>query len=244
MERNTYNEVADHYARYLQELDREDFSFNHDLVIPRLLAVAGEVAGLTVLDAGCGEGIVARLLAERGAQVTGIDISPRLIELAQAQDTAHTIPYLVHDLSHPLPAYEDHFDLVVSNLVLNDVPDYRGFINTLGSVTKPRGRAVVSINNPYSALIREKVESYFDSGQATMYNMAKEGVAVYYFHRTLEEYITAFHHARFLLRTLIDLQLPDDVAANLPDRYRSVPYHSWYARFPFFLILEFIKQEA
>jgi hypothetical protein len=130
----------------------------------------------------------------------------------------------------------------VSNLVLNDVPDYIGFITTLGDVTKPGGRAVLSINNPYSALIREKVENYFDVGQATLYNMARDGVAVYYYHHTLEEYITAFRQAGFLLSSLRDLRVPEEIANNLPDRYKQLPYWPMYAKFPFFLLIEFVKQ--
>ena len=81
MNQNTYDQVADQYASYLRQLREETFSFNHDLVIPRLLERVGSVRGLTVLDAGCGEGIVARLLAEGGAQVVAIDVAARLIEL-------------------------------------------------------------------------------------------------------------------------------------------------------------------
>ena len=148
MNQNTYDQVADQYASYLRQLREETFSFNHDLVIPRLLERVGSVRGLTVLDAGCGEGIVARLLAEGGAQVVAVDVAARLIELAQAQDTQGQatqgqITYLVHDLSQPLSEYQGAFDVVVSNLVINDVPDYQGFVATLGSVTKAHGRVVL-----------------------------------------------------------------------------------------------------
>src|ERR671939_531460 len=51
-------------------------------MLPHLLRLLGEVAGQDVLDAGCGEGYLARILAARGARVTGIDLSPRLVKLA------------------------------------------------------------------------------------------------------------------------------------------------------------------
>ena len=241
MQKNTYNQVADHYAEYLKSLRAQSFSFNHDLIIPLLLEQAGDVAGLHVLDAGCGEGIVARLMAEAGATVTGIDIAPRLIEIAQEQDSANRVAYLAHDLSHPLPNFAESFDLVVSNLVLNDVPDFQGFIKTLGAVVIVGGRVVLSINNPYSALIREKVADYFDSGRAALYNMAKDGVEVYYYHRTLQEYLEAFHSSGFVLRGYRDVQLSHAIFETLPDRYRQLPYSDMYDKFPFFLILEFVK---
>jgi 2-polyprenyl-3-methyl-5-hydroxy-6-metoxy-1,4-benzoquinol methylase len=94
----------------------------------QFLQIVGEVSGLTVLDAGCGEGYLSRILMHRGAQVTGIAISPRLVEMARAKDPAGNITYLVADLSQQLTAYQDHFDLIASLFVLNDVPDYRGFL--------------------------------------------------------------------------------------------------------------------
>src|SRR4030095_9263600 len=157
------------------------FHINLDLIIPQVLEMIGDTEGLTVLDAGCGEGIVSRLLAERSASVTGIDISPRFIEFARERDVTKHIHYEVHDLSQPLPQYEGAFDLIVSNMVLNDVPDYRGYITTLSQLLKANGRIVLSMNNPYSAVLREKVESYFDSDKAVLYGMARDGIAVYYF---------------------------------------------------------------
>ena len=233
---NTYDQFADQYAQS-QKRSTEEFSWNHDLVIPNLLQVVGDVAGLFVLDAGCGEGVVSRYLADRGAKVTGIDISQRLVELAKSQN--NTINYQVCDLSVSLPQYFQAFDLVASNLVLNDVPDYRGFARTLGEVTKPQGRAVLSFTNPYSAVMREKVQSYFDSGYATLYPWGDS--KIYHFHRTMQDYISAFYEAGFLLKSLSDVQMTEEMVARLPDSNRKLAHFPMYHRFPFFVILEFIK---
>jgi 2-polyprenyl-3-methyl-5-hydroxy-6-metoxy-1,4-benzoquinol methylase len=152
------------------------------------MEVVGRVDGLAVLDAGCGEGIVSRSLVGTATRLVGIDIVPQLIAYARARDLTHAITYEVHDLSRPLPHYQYTFDLIVSNLVLNDVPDYRGFITTLSASLKPRGRLVLSLNNPYSALLREKVDNYFDTGAVAQYVF---GPALY-FHRTMEDYMHAF----------------------------------------------------
>lgn len=241
LQQNTYDQFADRYAQAFDPASAGQWNFNRDLIIPALLNVVGAVEGLTVLDAGCGEGIVSRLLAAQGAKVTGVDISPRFIELARERDLTRQLVYMVHDLSQPLPSHEQAFDLVVSNMVLNDLPDYQGFIATLSAVTKPHGRIVLSLNNPYSAVLREKVESYFDSGKAVLYNMARDGVAVYYFHHTMEEYITAFREAGLLLRSLADVQMTEDLVARLPDQNRQFSWFPMYHRFPFMNIIEFVK---
>src|SRR6188508_3277987 len=81
---DVYDEYATEYAEMVAR--REDAGLANDPVGGPLLDVLGEVAGLRVLDAGCGSGYLSRILAERGAQVTGIDIAARLIALARARD--------------------------------------------------------------------------------------------------------------------------------------------------------------
>jgi 2-polyprenyl-3-methyl-5-hydroxy-6-metoxy-1,4-benzoquinol methylase len=236
-QRNTYDQFADHYAQtYAQP--SSGFDFVRDLVIPRLVATAGKVDGLTVLDAGCGEGIVSRSLLGTAARVVGIDIVAQFIAYARQRDVTGAIHYEVRDLSRPLPDYADTFDLVVSNLVLNDVPDYRGFITTLSRVLKADGRLVLSLNNPYSALLREKVANYFDSTATAQYGFGP----VLYYHRTMEDYLNAFQQAGFLLRRLFDLQMSEEMVAHLPAKNRDFAWYPFYHRFPFVLILELIKQ--
>ncbi|MCE7984194.1 MAG: class I SAM-dependent methyltransferase [Caldilinea sp. CFX5] len=234
-----YDQIATQYAQSQQRSADDGFSWNHDLVIPKLLQGAGAVTGRVVLDAGCGEGVVARYLAEQGATVVGIDISARLIELAQAQKTALSIHYAVHDLSQPLPRYADHFDLVVSNLVLTDVADYAGFAATLTAVTKAGGRIMLSLTNPYSAVMRQKVASYFDSGTATPYPWGAG--QVFFYHRTMQEYMAAFRDAGCYLQSLTDVQMTADMVAQLPASNQEMPWFAMYDRFPFFVILEFVR---
>jgi 2-polyprenyl-3-methyl-5-hydroxy-6-metoxy-1,4-benzoquinol methylase len=237
IEHNTYDQFADGYAQSYHQPRTEAFHYNLDLVIPHLLAVAGPLEGLTVLDAGCGEGIVSRSLIAAAAQVVGIDVAPQLIAYARERDLTQRITYVVHDLSQPLPQYAHTFDLIVSNLVLNDVPDYVGFITTLSQCLKPHGRLVLSMNNPYAAVLREKVESYFDSGAVARYNFGP----VAYYHRTMEDYSQAFHQAGLLLGRLFDVQLTEAMVTQLPAENRQFSWFSFYHRFPFVLILDLVK---
>lgn len=236
-EQSGYDSFADDYARYVIRQSPEAFHFTLDLVLPRMLEVAGSLDGLAVLDAGCGEGIVSRSLPGAPARVVGIDIAPRLIDYARERDPTGAITYLVHDLSKPLPQYRGAFDLVLSNLVLNDLPDYAGFLATLGDVLRPGGRIVLSMNNPYSAVAREKVTSYFDSGAVAPYNFGP----VTYYHQTMEDYMRACRAAGLLLSGLYDVQMTEAMVARLPERSRSFPWHSLYHRLPFIIILELVR---
>ena len=61
-------------------MDRYRAVFND----PSFLAEWPDLAGREVIDLGCREGAATRLIARRGARATGIDLSPRMIELAVA----------------------------------------------------------------------------------------------------------------------------------------------------------------
>jgi SAM-dependent methyltransferase len=188
-----------------------------------------------VLDAGCGEGYLARALAARGANVTGIDLSPRLIELARAKDPAGTIDYQAADLSQPLPASAGRFDAAGSYLVLNDVRDYRGFAATLAASLAPGGRLALALNNPYSAVADRHVTDYFDSGAVSPYRgLWESGIRAYYHHRTLENYLDAFHSGGLRLTKLADVPALAD--AHKPDAWLPPG-----GRFPRFMLLAFTK---
>jgi len=204
-------------------------------LLPPLLELLGDVAGRTALDAGCGEGYLARALAARAAQVTGIDLSPRLIELARARDPRGGIDYRVADLSQPVPGTAGRFDAVASYLVLNDITDYRGFAATLAAALKPRGRLALALNNPYGAIIDRHVTDYFDSGAASPYRgLWEAGIKTWYYHRTLEDYFDAFMVAGLQLTKLADIPA-------LADTHRPDACLPHGARFPRFMLLAFIK---
>ena len=200
-------------------------------LLASLLDLLGDVQGKAVLDAGCGAGFLARILAARGARVTGIDLSPRLIELARERESPGTITYRVADLSLPVPDLAGHFDRVGSYLALNDVADHRGFAATLATLIKPGGRAVFALNNPYSAPVREHLTDYFANGTRAVYGgmSAALGGEVGYYHRTLAEYLDAFLAAGWRLAQLVDIP-------SAPRDDLSLPPGS---RFPLFMVLAF-----
>ena len=78
--RHDYDQMADAYA---DDAEADPVKAAYDR--PAVLAMAGDVAGRRVLDAGCAAGGLSELLVQRGADVVGIDLNPRLIERAAAR---------------------------------------------------------------------------------------------------------------------------------------------------------------
>jgi ubiquinone/menaquinone biosynthesis C-methylase UbiE len=98
--------------------------------------------GLDVLDVGCGQGIDLIQLARAGARVTGIDLTPRHVELAREHLEALGLDGVVLEGdAERLPFPDDSFDLVTSNGVLHHTPDMEAALREIRRVLRPDGEA-------------------------------------------------------------------------------------------------------
>jgi 2-polyprenyl-6-hydroxyphenyl methylase/3-demethylubiquinone-9 3-methyltransferase len=98
------------------------------------------LAGLKLLDIGCGGGLLSEALAALGAEITAIDPAPRNIEIAEAhaETSGLTIDYRrasVEDLA----AGTAKFDAVLAMEVIEHVRDMRGFLKAAASLVRPEG---------------------------------------------------------------------------------------------------------
>lgn len=116
---------------------------------PATLALAGDVAGKRILDAGCGAGALIAALRDRGAVVTGIDKSARMLELARRR-LGDDADLQVAELGVPLPFPDETFDDVTACLVLHYLKDWGPALTEVRRVLKPGGRLIASVNHPFS----------------------------------------------------------------------------------------------
>jgi SAM-dependent methyltransferase len=114
-----------------------DIAVMHDDLVGRLSPRPGE----RWLDVGCGPGAVAMRAARAGAEVTGLDLAPGLIETARRRATEEglSIRYDVGD-AEALPYDDDGFDVVSSSVGVIFAPDHRAAARELARVTRPGGR--------------------------------------------------------------------------------------------------------
>lgn len=245
--RRGWDEVASWWVRrYTEKGD-----INREWVIdPALLAIAGNVRGRRVLDAGCGGGYLSRILAKRGARVVGVDLSPKLLDEAKAQEARAPlgIRFLRGDLAKLSALDRGSFDLVISNVVLQDVRRLKDAIRELGRVLRPKGRFVFSITHPAFDIppahwVREPpdterpeerpfmaVDRYFD--RVAVYWAPRGQPEVVGFHRPLRDFTEALRDAGFVI---VRLEEPRPLPEAIRRRYRQFADQ---LRVPNFLIIE------
>jgi ubiquinone/menaquinone biosynthesis C-methylase UbiE len=138
-----YDQIADFY----EQRSGKNVS---DPATAALLDLAGDVAGLRLLEVACGQGRVARELARRGAVVTGLDISAALLTKAWAAEAAQPlgISYLHADVTASGLLDGQVFDGVVCNYGLPDIDDLDGLLANVARLLRPGGWFVFSMLHP------------------------------------------------------------------------------------------------
>jgi len=130
-----------------------------------------EVRGKTILDVGCGTGTYSIRLAEAGADVTAVDISPRMLEIARAkaQDRGQYIWYDQADMAQ-LPYANRMFDTVVSITALEFAADPLQSLMEMARVLRPGGKLVVGVLNNDSPWADDRRER--DKREESVYGSA------------------------------------------------------------------------
>jgi len=124
----------------------------------KLVSIAGVRSGERALDLAAGTGDIAFAVAARGAQTVALDLTHRMLQLAQAKSRAAS--FITGDMTS-LPFRSASFDLVTTGYGLRNVPDLNAAIDEIARVMKPGGRLLsLDFNRPENAVIRAVYLAY------------------------------------------------------------------------------------
>lgn len=137
-------------AGFFDDLDEYHFDKLHHLL--RLVPFDG-LAGMAVLDLGCGTGVDLVRFARGGARVTGVDIADSAIALARQNVALRNLhAHLLVADGEALPFPTDHFDFVLAHGVAQYTGNGRRLVEEVHRVVKPGGEAVFQGYNRISWL--------------------------------------------------------------------------------------------
>jgi SAM-dependent methyltransferase len=215
---NDYDSFAEAYSA-----ENENNLVNAYYARPAMLALAGDVAGRRILDAGCGSGPLSAALRDRGAVVTGIDASAGMLALARRRLGADADLH-VADLSDRLPFADGAFDDVVASLVLHYLEDWGPTLAELRRVLRPGGRLIASVDHPFVAYtFQDPRPDYFATTSYTFdWTFDGQSVPMRFWRKPLHAMTDAFTAAGFRLAVISEPQ-PDPAARELfPDDFHDL----------------------
>jgi len=161
------NIVAESFGYSKQELENIPSASNMGLSCGNPIAIASLKEGEVVVDLGSGGGIDCFLASKKvGAtgKVVGVDMTPTMIELANKNKTkmgnADNVEFKLGEIEN-LPIEDNFADVVISNCVINLVPDKVKAYQEIYRILKPGGRVAISdicLKKELPSAIRSNVE--------------------------------------------------------------------------------------
>ncbi len=209
---------------------------------PAFFEMLPDVRGLAGVDVGCGEGHNTRLLAQRGARVTAIDISGRFVGYANASEGATPlgIDYAVASAVE-LPFADGTFDFATGFMSLGGVRETDRVLAEAFRILRPGGFLQFStmhpcFDTPHRRNLRDEdgvtyaieVGDYFDTSHHAVIEWlfsaapaeAKEGLPEFRvprFHRTLSGWLNLLVDVGFVLEQVAEPCPSDEVARECPN---------------------------
>jgi 2-polyprenyl-6-hydroxyphenyl methylase/3-demethylubiquinone-9 3-methyltransferase len=107
------------------------------------------LAGRSVVDVGCGGGLLAEAMSRKGAHVVGLDLAEDLLQVARlhALDTGIAVDYRLESAEQHARVAAGRYDLVTCMEMLEHVPDPAAAVTSLAELARPGGHVVVSTLN-------------------------------------------------------------------------------------------------
>lgn len=222
-----WDNVAAWYDRLVGD---EGSDYHRNVILPTVLRMLDPQPGERILDLCCGQGVLTRLLLERGAgQVVAVDASAKLIAAAKLRGPVDTrVRFVVRDATRLGELAEGKFDAAACVMAVQDVADAAALFAGLGKTLRPGGRAVIVMMHPCFRVPRQsdwgwddakkmqyrRVDRYLSPMQVPIatHPGSNPGQQTLFHHRPLRNYINALGQASLAV-----------VAADEPTTHRQPP---------------------
>ncbi|MFJ7219491.1 class I SAM-dependent methyltransferase [Amycolatopsis sp. NPDC098790] len=158
---NRTQEMDDHAAEFAAYMNAPWGRLRADM-IEQHIAAHVPAGPLRVLDAGCGPGVLAARMGRAGHEVSGVDLSPGMLEQARAAVAAAGVDAEfkqgeLHELDRAFPA--GSFDLVLCHCVIEYVDDVPAALAGLRRMLAPGGRLSLLVSNSVARVFKAAVVS-------------------------------------------------------------------------------------
>jgi ubiquinone/menaquinone biosynthesis C-methylase UbiE len=194
--------------------------------------VLGDVAGLDVVDLGCGTGYVSAWLMRQGARPVGVDPTPAQLATAREMQKEFGLEFpLVEAVAESVPLPDASFDLAISEYGASIWADPAQWIPEAARLLRPGGR-LVFLRNSTVSMLTMALEGVTESLQRPQHELRKitwSDTGETEFHPSAGELIDILGEAGFVVERLVELYAPDDATTHEHYKYVSA---EWAKKWP------------
>lgn len=218
--------------------------FQRKIITKSFISLLGQnLNGKKIIDLGCGEGFYSRLMAKKGANVIGIDISSKQLQNAKSKITNH-VQYQETSSTNLSTIENKTIDKVVSIMLFMYLND-KELLDTITEVfrtLKNGGDFIIIVRHPFTtrAKIEENWISRFTAGyfsKKPFYNKINQQILVKYFPRTLSTLCNMLIENGFIISKIDEPIIPKSLYKK--DTTRQIEF---YKNNPFLLSLKATKK--
>lgn len=210
----SWNAVADWYDSVVNEKG----SYQREIILPNILRLIGDVKGKRVLDIASGQGLFSHALAEAGAEVTGLELSPELVKLAQERAGKQETFIVGSAEKFPDTIQRASYDIALCVLALQNIKNFDALISEAAQALANKGALLLVLNHPCFR-IPKRSEWGFDESKKIQYRRldgylseSSEAIRMHpgkekspetiSFHRSLQLYFKSFAKHGFYVERL------------------------------------------
>jgi SAM-dependent methyltransferase len=211
---------------------KEELSYGVFGVPESSVKVLGDVAGLDVLDLGCGTAYVSAWLIRQGARPVGVDPTPAQLATAREMQKEFGLEFpLVEAVGESVPLPDASFDLVISEYGASIWADPERWIPEAARLLRPRGRLVFLRNSTISMLCMalDGETEVLQRPQRELRKITWSDTGETNFHAPPGELIDILGAAGLAVERLVELYAPDDAATHEYYKYVSA---EWARKWP------------
>jgi SAM-dependent methyltransferase len=233
--RAAWTEVNAEYtdAQAREAWAQEEITWGPFAIPESTVGVLGEVAGLAVVELGCGTAYFSAWLARRGARPVGVDVTPAQLATARRCQEEFGLEFALLEASaEDVPLPDASFDLALSEYGASIWCDPFRWIPEAARLLRPRGRLVFLRNSTLSLLCAPdegKVQERLLRPQFGLHRLEWPGEEGVNYHLPPGELIDLLHASGFSVERLVEPQAPEGA--------RDHPYYDflsaeWARRWP------------
>jgi len=242
-------------SKWYQKHMKEGGSYNHqELILPKLLPMLDLQPGDSLLDLGCGQGILGRSISPKNNYL-GIDSSRSLLQFAKKNDASKSHQYLIKDVTEPLKL-EDTYTHAAFILSLQNMLHPQKALLEASKALVDHGKLFLVINHPCFRIPKyssweflenhqgqyRRIDRYYNSFKSSIQthpSKGKDSPVTWSFHHPLSSYFKFLKEAGFLVEDLIE------ICSNRKSYGKAARSENLARKeFPLFVILSAIKRRS